>query len=62
VATSGRASPSPTVEGQSSNVSLCCIYDQQYNSLAVARYGARVYWNVEGSGNYADGQWVVRAP
>jgi hypothetical protein len=49
-------------EGQSFNASLCCIYDQQYNSNATALYGTRIYWNVDGSGSYADGQWVVRAP
>ncbi len=49
-------------EGQSSNATLCCIYDQGYNSNATADYGARIYWNVSGSGSYADGQWVVRAP
>ena len=49
-------------EGQLSEASLCCIYDQDYDSLAVAPYGARIYWDVEGSGSFADGQWVVRAP
>jgi hypothetical protein len=49
-------------EGQSYGVDLCCIYNQHYDSLAVAPYGTRIYWNVTGSGNYADGQWVVRAP
>jgi hypothetical protein len=49
-------------EGQSFGVDVCCIYDQQYNSPATADFGVRIYWNVSGSGNYADGQWVVRAP
>jgi hypothetical protein len=49
-------------EGQSSGVSLCCIYDKNYNSLATADHGVRIYWNVNASGNYVDGQWVVRAP
>ncbi|WP_183098307.1 hypothetical protein [Nocardioides pelophilus] len=49
-------------EGQSSGVDLCCIYDQSYNSPAVANYGVRIYWSVNGSSSYADGQWVVRAP
>ena len=49
-------------EGQSFNVDLCCIYNQHYDSLAVAPYGARIYWNVSGASSYADGQWVVRAP
>lgn len=49
-------------EGQSSSVDVCCIYDQQYNSYATANYGVRIYWDVNGSSSYADGQWVVRAP
>ncbi len=49
-------------EGQSSGVSICCIYDKNYNSFATADHGVRVYWDVQDSGNYADGQWVVRAP
>jgi hypothetical protein len=49
-------------EGQSNSVSLCCIYNQHYDSYAVAPYGARIYWSVTGSDSYADGQWVVRAP
>jgi hypothetical protein len=49
-------------EGQSNQTSVCCIYDQQYNSFATALYGTRIYWFVDGSGSYADGQWVVRAP
>ena len=49
-------------EGQNNNSSLCCIYDQQYNNPATALFGTRVYWYVEGTDSYADGQWVVRAP
>lgn len=49
-------------EGQNNNASICCIYNQNYGDYAVAPYGARIYWNVNGSGSYADGQWVVRAP
>ena len=50
-------------EGQSSNASLCCIYNQHYDDPAVAPYGARIYWSSDaGSSSYADGQWVVRAP
>jgi hypothetical protein len=49
-------------EGQASNATVCCIYDQNYNSFATADFGVRIYWDVVGSGSYADGQWVVRAP
>ena len=49
-------------KGQSSGVSICCIYDKNYNSFATADHGVRVYWDVQDSGDYADGQWVVRAP
>jgi hypothetical protein len=49
-------------EGQSNAASLCCIYDQNYNSPATADFGLRIYWDVVGASSYADGQWVVRAP
>jgi hypothetical protein len=49
-------------EGQSNNATVCCIYDQAYNSFATALYGTRIYWDVVGATSYADGQWVVRAP
>jgi hypothetical protein len=49
-------------EGQSNNTTVCCIYDQGYNYPATSPYGTRVYWYVDGSDSYADGQWVVRAP
>jgi hypothetical protein len=49
-------------EGQSNGVDVCCIYDQVYNSFATADLGVRIYWNVNGTSSYADGQWVVRAP
>jgi hypothetical protein len=49
-------------EGQSSSTDVCCIYDQNYNSYATGDYGLRIYWYASGSGSYADGQWVVRAP
>jgi hypothetical protein len=49
-------------EGERYHASVCCIYDQHYNSLAVAPYGFRIYWSITGSVNYADGQWAVRAP
>ena len=48
--------------GQSSASSLCCIYDQGYNSPAVGDYGVRMYWYPSGDSNYVDGQWVLRAP
>ena len=48
-------------EGQGSGSTICCIYDQQYNSFATADFGVRLYWTVS-DGGYADGQWVVRAP
>ncbi len=50
-------------EGQSSNATLCCIYNQHYDDPAVAPYGTRIYWSSDSSSDsYADGQWVVRAP
>jgi hypothetical protein len=49
-------------EGQSSSANVCCIYDQHYNDPATADFGVRIYWTVTASSNYADGQWVVRAP
>ncbi|KAA1418783.1 hypothetical protein F0U44_09845 [Nocardioides humilatus] len=49
-------------EGQFQNTSLCCIYDLEYNSFAVADHGARIYWDTNADGGYVDGQWVVRAP
>lgn len=49
-------------EGQSFNMDLCCIYDQNYNNPATADFGVRIYWYSSGADSYADGQWVVRAP
>jgi hypothetical protein len=48
-------------EGQSSSMSLCCIYTQNY-STGTADFGTRIYWYPAASSNYVDGQWVVRAP
>ena len=49
-------------EGQHSGTTLCCIYNQHYDSPAVGPYGARIYWTSNATFAYADGQWVVRAP
>jgi hypothetical protein len=49
-------------EGQRNGVDLCCIYNQHYDDPAVAPYGVRIYWNVNATSSYVDGQWVVRAP
>ena len=48
-------------EGQANDVELYGVWDQRYNE-AVADFGVRLYWAVDGSESYADGQWVVRAP
>jgi len=48
--------------GQSNMMDLAYIYNQNYNYHAVADYGVRIYWYPQGTSNYADGQWVIRAP
>jgi hypothetical protein len=49
-------------EGQNSASTLCCIYDEDYSSHAVGTFGTRIYWNVTGPSNYADGNWAITAP
>lgn len=48
-------------EQQNSSATLCCIYDEDYSSLAVGTFGTRMYWTVSGS-NYVDGNWAITAP
>lgn len=48
-------------EGQNSNATLCCIYDEGYANYAVGTFGTRMYWTVTNS-NYVDGNWAITAP
>jgi len=48
-------------EQQAQKVTFTYLYDDDYDSPSVGRFGTRMYWLTTGATNYVDGTWAITA-